>query len=80
MRTNIVLDDNLTSEAFLLTGLKTKKELVEFALKELIRLKRQEKMQGLCKIFKQLHQLKLDSNPFPLIERTNRPNLFADEL
>ena len=36
MRTNIVLDDELVKEAFTLTGLKTKRELVYQALKELV--------------------------------------------
>ncbi len=36
MRTNIDLEDNLVEEAFLLTGLRTKKELVHLALLELI--------------------------------------------
>ena len=36
MRTNIVLDDALVSEAFVLTGAHTKKELVNLALRELI--------------------------------------------
>ena len=80
MRTNIVLDDQLTHEVFLLTGLKTKKELVDFALRELIRIKKQEQGEGLCTAFKALHQLKLTSNPFPDIQRQNRANGFADEL
>jgi Arc/MetJ family transcription regulator len=37
MRTNIVLDDRLVEEAFALTGLRTKKELVHLALAELVR-------------------------------------------
>lgn len=37
MRTNIDLDDNLMEEAFRLTNVRTKKELVNMALKELIR-------------------------------------------
>ncbi|MDJ0583241.1 type II toxin-antitoxin system VapB family antitoxin [Crocosphaera sp.] len=37
MRTNIDLDDHLVEEAFKLTNLRTKKDLVNFALKELIR-------------------------------------------
>ena len=37
MRTNIDLDDHLMEEAFRLTNLRTKKDLVNFALKELIR-------------------------------------------
>lgn len=36
MRTNIVLDDDLVSEAFTLTGVRTKKELVNLALRELV--------------------------------------------
>ena len=37
MRTNIVLDDDLMQEAFSLTGIRTKRELVDTALKELVR-------------------------------------------
>jgi Arc/MetJ family transcription regulator len=37
MRTNINLDDELVEEAFRLTNIRTKKELVNLALKELIR-------------------------------------------
>ena len=37
MRTNIVLDDELMEEAFALTGIRTKRELVRVALEELIR-------------------------------------------
>ena len=36
MRTNIVLDDDLVEEAFALTGVRTKRELVKLALEELI--------------------------------------------
>lgn len=36
MRTNIVLDDKLVAEAFKLTGIKTKRELILQALKELV--------------------------------------------
>ncbi len=42
MRTNIVIDDDLMSEALKATGLKTKKEAVELGLNTLIRLKKQE--------------------------------------
>ncbi|MEM7594449.1 MAG: type II toxin-antitoxin system VapB family antitoxin [Cyanobacteria bacterium P01_A01_bin.83] len=41
MRTNIDLDDHLVERAFALTGLRTKKELINFALAELV--KRSEK-------------------------------------
>ncbi len=37
MRTNIVLDEDLVNEAVSLTGVRTKRELVNLALKELIR-------------------------------------------
>ena len=36
MRTNIVLDDNLINEAIKLTGINTKRELVNLALKEFV--------------------------------------------
>lgn len=41
MRTNIVLDDDLVDKAMKCTGIRTKKELVNFALREL--LKRRER-------------------------------------
>lgn len=44
MRTNIVIDDSLMNDALQVTGLKTKKEAVELALKTLIRLKKQEEI------------------------------------
>jgi Arc/MetJ family transcription regulator len=44
MRTNIEPDDGLVSEGFSITGLKTKKDLVDFALRELIRQKARKKM------------------------------------
>lgn len=37
MRTNVVLDENVVDEAFALTGIRTKRELIHTALKELIR-------------------------------------------
>ena len=42
MRTNIILDDKLVSEAQKLTGISTKRGIVEEGLKTLIRLKRQQ--------------------------------------
>lgn len=36
MRTNIIIDDELIKEALKITGIKTKKEIVNIALKELI--------------------------------------------
>jgi len=41
MRTNIVIDDQLMNQALSLSGLKTKKETVEEALRLLISLKKQ---------------------------------------
>jgi Arc/MetJ family transcription regulator len=41
MRTNIVIDDQLMRDTLRLTGLKTKREAVDEALRTLIRLKRQ---------------------------------------
>ena len=80
MRTNIVLDEALTNEAFALTGLKTKRELINFALLELVRHKKQSAKKSLCDAFEELHKLGLDDDPFPEIKRENRPNPFADEL
>jgi Arc/MetJ family transcription regulator len=44
MRTNIVIDDALMREARRLTGMKTKRDTVELALKTLVRLKKQERI------------------------------------
>lgn len=41
MRTNIVIDDNLMNEARIASGLKTKKDTIESALKLLIQVKSQ---------------------------------------
>jgi Arc/MetJ family transcription regulator len=41
MRTNIVIDDKLMRDTLLATGLKTKREVVEEALRTLLRLKSQ---------------------------------------
>ena len=42
MRTNIVIDDALMSDALRVTGVATKKEVVELGLRTLVRLKEQE--------------------------------------
>jgi Arc/MetJ family transcription regulator len=44
MRTNIEIDDDLIKEAMKLTGIKTKKEVVEKALANMVSLKKQEKI------------------------------------
>lgn len=47
MRTNIVIDDTLLSEALSCTGLSTKKAVIEEALRTLVRLKSQEQIRSL---------------------------------
>ncbi len=44
MRTNIVIDDKLMRDTLRATGLKTKREAVDQALRTLLRLKRQEEI------------------------------------
>jgi len=44
MRTNIEIDDELMNDALEASGLKTKKAVVEQALKTLIKLKKQEEI------------------------------------
>ena len=46
MRTNIVIDEKLISDAIKATGARTKKEAVELGLKALIKLKNQEALKG----------------------------------
>lgn len=52
MRTNTVIDDELMAEAMELTGLKTKRAVVEKALQTLIQLNRQGEIEDL---FGRLH-------------------------
>ncbi len=47
MRTNIVIDDKLMRETLRATGLKTKREAVEYGLRTVIRLKKQEQIRQL---------------------------------
>ncbi|MCX6068258.1 MAG: type II toxin-antitoxin system VapB family antitoxin [Chloroflexi bacterium] len=47
MRTNIVLDDNLIERAQKLTGIKTKREVVQEALRMLILLREQAEIRQL---------------------------------
>jgi len=47
MRTNIVIDDKLMQDTLRVTGLKTKREAVDEALRTLLRLKTQEKIRSL---------------------------------
>jgi Arc/MetJ family transcription regulator len=46
MRTNIVIDDQLIADVQKITGIKTKKGVVEEGLKLLLRLKRQQVMRN----------------------------------
>lgn len=80
MRTNIVIDDKLMEEAFLLTGANTKKELVNLALEELVRLKKNQRRPTLSDAFCQLRRLNAGTEPLPSIDRKNRSNLFAESL
>jgi Arc/MetJ family transcription regulator len=47
MRTKIIIDDQLMSEAMTLSQLKTKKAVVETGLKLLIQIKKQERIKSL---------------------------------
>ena len=46
MRTNIVIDEKLMSEALRITGAPTKRRVVEDSLKLMIQLKRQERIRS----------------------------------
>jgi len=48
MRTNILLDEGLVQEAFRLTDARTKRELVQMALEELIRVRRKRNLAELA--------------------------------
>ena len=47
MRTNIVIDDKLMQDTLRLTGLKTKREVVELGLQTLLRLRQQAEIKAL---------------------------------
>lgn len=47
MRTNIVLDDKLVAEVMKLTGAKTKREVVDMALRELLYKEKQRRLKRL---------------------------------
>ncbi|MBK6337310.1 MAG: type II toxin-antitoxin system VapB family antitoxin [Betaproteobacteria bacterium] len=44
MRTNIVIDDQLMQDTLKVTGLKTKRDVVELGLRTLLRLRQQEEI------------------------------------
>lgn len=43
-RTNVVLDEELIGKGMRLTGIKTQKDLIDYALRELVRRKEQKKI------------------------------------
>ncbi len=47
MRTNIVLDDRVVEEAMKLTAVRTKREVVDLALRELVARRRQRSLRDL---------------------------------
>lgn len=63
MRTNIEIDDKLMKDTLKATGLKTKKEAVDLALRELLKLKRQANVRELRGKFEwqgDLEKMRLD--------------------
>ncbi len=63
MRTNIVVDDNLMAEALKLSDIKTKKDVVDKALKLLVQVKRQKairELRGKLKWEGNLSEMRLD--------------------
>jgi len=48
MRTNIVIDDELLNEAFSVSNARTKKDLIDEALREFIRLKKRKDLTNLA--------------------------------
>ncbi len=47
MRTNVEIDDEILRQALALTGVRTKRELVDLALRELVRSRRKRSMREL---------------------------------
>lgn len=63
MRTNIEIDDKLMTDTLKATGLKTKREVVDRALRELLRLERQagfRKLRGKIDWKGDLEEMRLD--------------------
>lgn len=63
MRTNIEIDDKLMKQSLKATGLKTKREVVDLALKELVKIKRQADVKQLWGKFEwkgDLERMRLD--------------------
>ena len=63
MRTNVVIDDELMAQAMKHTGLKTKRAVIEEALRTLIRLKSQENCQPTpCSFYSLWKALRAETN------------------
>lgn len=63
MRTNIEIDDKLMKETLKVTGLNTKKDVVDLALRELLRVRRQaeiKKLRGKFRWEGDLETMRLD--------------------
>lgn len=63
MRTNIEIDDRLMNDTLKVTGLKTKREAVDLALKTLLKIQRQADVKELWGKFEwqgDLEQMRLD--------------------
>ncbi|SPE36621.1 conserved hypothetical protein [Candidatus Sulfopaludibacter sp. SbA6] len=64
MRTNIVIDDKLMRDTLRATGLKTKREAVDQALRTLLRLRRQaeiRRFRGMLDWQGDLNRMRIDS-------------------
>ena len=64
MRTNIEIDDRLMNDTLKITGLKTKREAVELALKTLLKIRRQADVKDLWGKFEwqgDLEKMRLDT-------------------
>ena len=48
MRTNVVLDDDLIQEALAVTGIRTRREVIDVALRELVRSRRRKDLSELA--------------------------------
>jgi Arc/MetJ family transcription regulator len=63
MRTNVVVDDDLMESALKVSGLRTKKDVIEEGLKLLVQVKRQEEIKhfrGKLKWSGNLEEMRLD--------------------
>ena len=66
MRTNIVLDATLIKEAQRLTCIRSKRDVVNFALQELVRLRHEQQMPKLVFFQKYINQPIVSENFTPL--------------